>query len=91
MATNKRIYTKSPLPARRRLAINIMACAAENIIPTVELGKSPASTCADVMEEVKSISRRRSGSGASLNQGEVVPAHPALIQESIYEPFMARV
>jgi aldehyde dehydrogenase len=72
-----------------------MACAAENIIPcTVELGgKSPNIYFADVMEgEEEYIEKAVEGLVLGFfNQGEVCTCPSALIQASIYEPFMARV
>ena len=74
----------------------IMHAAADNIIPsTVELGgKSPNIFFADIMDaEPKFIEKAAEGLVlAFFNQGEVCTCPSrALIQESIYEPFMAEV
>ena len=73
-----------------------MKCAAENIIPsTVELGgKSPNIFFEDIMQaEPKFIEKAAEGLVlAFFNQGEVCTCPSrALVQESIYEPFMAEV
>jgi len=75
---------------------HIMKCAAENIIPsTVELGgKSPNIFFEDVMDqEEEFISKCVEGAVlAFFNQGEVCSCPSRLlIQESIYDEFMARV
>ena len=75
---------------------HIMKLAAENIIPsTVELGgKSPNIYFEDIMDaEPTFIEKAAEGFVlAFFNQGEVCTCPSrALIQESIYEPFMAEV
>jgi len=75
---------------------HIMHCAAENIIPsTVELGgKSPNIFFEDIMNaEPAFIEKAAEGLVlAFFNQGEVCTCPSrALVQESIYEPFMAEV
>ncbi|WP_110685628.1 acetaldehyde dehydrogenase ExaC [Salinicola aestuarinus] len=74
----------------------IMQCAAKNIIPsTVELGgKSPNIYFADIMQgESAFIDKCAEGLVMGfLNQGEVCTCPSrALVQESIYDDFMARV
>lgn len=95
LATSKRI-AKIAFTGSTPVGRHIMACAAENIIPcTVELGgKSPNIYFADVMEgEEEYIEKAVEGLVLGFfNQGEVCTCPSrALIQESIYEPFMARV
>ncbi|WNK19619.1 aldehyde dehydrogenase [Halomonas piscis] len=75
---------------------HILGCAAENIIPsTVELGgKSPNVYFADIMNaEPAFIDKAVEGLVmAFLNQGEVCTCPSrALVQESMYDDFMARV
>ncbi|WP_192034952.1 aldehyde dehydrogenase family protein [Halomonas sp. YLGW01] len=75
---------------------HILKCAAENIIPsTVELGgKSPNIYFADIMNaEPAFIDKAVEGLVlAFFNQGEVCTCPSrALIQESMYDDFMARV
>ncbi|MGO2415693.1 MAG: aldehyde dehydrogenase family protein, partial [Cobetia crustatorum] len=75
---------------------HILKCAAENIIPsTVELGgKSPNIYFADIMNaEPAFIDKAAEGLVlAFFNQGEVCTCPSrALIQESMYDAFMARV
>ncbi|MDR5865482.1 acetaldehyde dehydrogenase ExaC [Halomonas koreensis] len=75
---------------------HILKCAADNIIPsTVELGgKSPNIYFADIMDaEPEFIDKAAEGMVlAFFNQGEVCTCPSrALIQEDIYEPFMAKV
>lgn len=75
---------------------HILKCAAENIIPaTVELGgKSPNIFFADVLEQEDAfVSKCIEGATlAFFNQGEVCTCPSRLlIQESIYEVFIAKV
>jgi aldehyde dehydrogenase len=75
---------------------HIMKCAADNIIPsTVELGgKSPNIFFEDIMEQEEDfISKCVEGAVlAFFNQGEVCSCPSRLlIQESIYDEFMAKV
>lgn len=75
---------------------HILKCAAENIIPsTVELGgKSPNIFFADILDQEKAfISKCVEGATlAFFNQGEVCTCPSRLlIQESIYETFIAKV
>jgi aldehyde dehydrogenase len=95
LATSKRI-AKIAFTGSTPVGRHILACAAENIIPcTVELGgKSPNIYFADVMEgEEEYIEKAVEGLVLGFfNQGEVCTCPSrALIHESIYEPFMARV
>ena len=95
LATSKRI-AKIAFTGSTPVGRHIMACAAENIIPcTVELGgKSPNIYFADVMDgEASFIDKAVEGLVLGFfNQGEVCTCPSrALIHESIYEPFMARV
>lgn len=95
LATSKRI-AKIAFTGSTPVGRHIMACAAENIIPcTVELGgKSPNIYFADVMDgESDFIEKAVEGLVLGFfNQGEVCTCPSrALIHESIYEPFMARV
>ena len=95
LAPSKRI-AKIAFTGSTPVGRHIMACAAENIIPcTVELGgKSPNIYFADVMDGEESfIDKAVEGLVLGFfNQGEgcTCPSR-ALIHESIYEPFMARV
>ncbi|WP_017429694.1 acetaldehyde dehydrogenase ExaC [Vreelandella jeotgali] len=75
---------------------HILGCAAENIIPsTVELGgKSPNVYFADIMNaEPEFIDKAVEGLVLGfLNQGEVCTCPSrALVQESMYDDFMAKV
>lgn len=95
LARSKRI-AKIAFTGSTPVGRHIMACAAENIIPcTVELGgKSPNIYFADVMEaEPEFIDKAVEGLVLGFfNQGEVCTCPSrALIHESIYAPFMARV
>jgi len=95
LATSKRI-AKIAFTGSTPVGRHIMACAAENIIPcTVELGgKSPNIYFADVMDaEEEFIDKAVEGLVLGFfNQGEVCTCPSrALIQESIYAPFMERV
>ncbi|CRY58277.1 aldehyde dehydrogenase (NAD) family protein [Yersinia pseudotuberculosis] len=95
LASSKRI-AKIAFTGSTPVGRHIMACAAENIIPcTVELGgKSPNIYFADVMEaEPEFIEKAIEGLVLGFfNQGEVCTCPSrALIHESIYAPFMARV
>ncbi|MCE0488936.1 aldehyde dehydrogenase [Pantoea sp. Mb-10] len=95
LATSKRI-AKIAFTGSTPVGRHIMACAAENIIPcTVELGgKSPNIYFADVMDgEPEFIDKAVEGLVLGFfNQGEVCTCPSrALIHESIYAPFMARV
>ncbi|HBQ1004116.1 TPA: aldehyde dehydrogenase family protein, partial [Klebsiella pneumoniae] len=95
LATSKRI-AKLAFTGSTPVGRHILACAAENIIPcTVELGgKSPNIYFADVMDgEEEFIEKAVEGLVLGFfNQGEVCTCPSrALIHESIYEPFMARV
>ncbi|GGX85857.1 aldehyde dehydrogenase [Litchfieldella qijiaojingensis] len=95
LATSKRI-AKIAFTGSTPVGSHILKCAAENIIPsTVELGgKSPNIYFADIMNaEPEFIDKAAEGLVlAFFNQGEVCTCPSrALIQESIYEPFMARV
>ena len=95
LATSKRI-AKIAFTGSTPVGRHILACAAENIIPaTVELGgKSPNIYFADVMDgEEEFIEKAVEGLVLGFfNQGEVCTCPSrALIHESIYEPFMARV
>lgn len=95
LATSRRI-AKIAFTGSTPVGRHIMACAAQNIIPcTVELGgKSPNIYFADVMDgEASFIDKAVEGLVLGFfNQGEVCTCPSrALIHESIYEPFMARV
>ncbi|AGN78793.1 aldehyde dehydrogenase [Pseudomonas sp. GD03651] len=95
LATSKRI-AKIAFTGSTPVGSHIMKCAAENIIPsTVELGgKSPNIFFEDIMQaEPAFIEKAAEGLVlAFFNQGEVCTCPSrALIQESIYQPFMAEV
>ena len=95
LATSKRI-AKIAFTGSTPVGSHIMKCAAENIIPsTVELGgKSPNIFFEDIMQaEPAFIEKAAEGLVlAFFNQGEVCTCPSrALIQETIYEPFMAEV
>ena len=95
LATSKRI-AKIAFTGSTPIGSHILKCAAENIIPsTVELGgKSPNIYFADVMQqEEQYISKCVEGLVlAFFNQGEVCTCPSrALIHESIFDDFMARV
>ncbi|MGF6593599.1 acetaldehyde dehydrogenase ExaC [Pseudomonas sp. 2835] len=95
LATSKRI-AKIAFTGSTPVGSHIMKCAAQNIIPsTVELGgKSPNIFFEDIMQaEPAFIEKAAEGLVlAFFNQGEVCTCPSrALIQESIYEPFMAQV
>ncbi|EJT85179.1 aldehyde dehydrogenase [Pseudomonas putida S11] len=95
LATSKRI-AKIAFTGSTPVGSHIMKCAAENIIPsTVELGgKSPNIFFEDIMQaEPAFIEKAAEGLVlAFFNQGEVCTCPSrALIQESIYESFMAEV
>lgn len=95
LATSKRI-AKIAFTGSTPVGSHILKCAAETIIPsTVELGgKSPNIYFADIMDaEPSFIDKAAEGMVlAFFNQGEVCTCPSrALIQESIYEPFMQRV
>ncbi|KTS94968.1 acetaldehyde dehydrogenase ExaC [Pseudomonas parafulva] len=95
LATSKRI-AKIAFTGSTPVGSHIMKCAADNIIPsTVELGgKSPNVFFEDIMQaEPAFIEKAAEGLVlAFFNQGEVCTCPSrALIQESIYEPFMAEV
>lgn len=95
MATSKRI-AKIAFTGSTPVGAHILKCAAENIIPsTVELGgKSPNIFFEDIMSaEPEFIEKAAEGLVlAFFNQGEICTCPSrALIQESIYEPFMAVV
>jgi aldehyde dehydrogenase len=92
LATSTRI-AKIAFTGSTPVGSHIMRCAAENIIPsTVELGgKSPNIFFDDIMNaEPAFIEKAAEGLVlAFFNQGEVCTCPSrALIQESIYEPFM---
>lgn len=92
LATSKRI-AKIAFTGSTPVGSHIMKCAAENIIPsTVELGgKSPNIFFEDIMSaEPAFIEKAAEGLVlAFFNQGEICTCPSrALIQESIYEPFM---
>jgi aldehyde dehydrogenase len=92
LATNTRI-AKIAFTGSTPVGSHIMRCAAENIIPsTVELGgKSPNIFFEDIMQaEPAFIEKAAEGLVlAFFNQGEVCTCPSrALIQESIFEPFM---
>ncbi|PIJ52237.1 aldehyde dehydrogenase [Erwinia sp. OLTSP20] len=95
LATSKRI-AKIAFTGSTAVGRHIMACAAESIIPsTVELGgKSPNVYFADIMQaEPEFIDKAVEGLVLGFfNQGEVCTCPSrALIQESIYQPFMEKV
>jgi len=92
LATSTRI-AKIAFTGSTPVGSHIMRCAAENIIPsTVELGgKSPNIFFEDIMQaEPAFIEKAAEGLVlAFFNQGEVCTCPSrALIQESIFEPFM---
>ncbi|MDD2061211.1 aldehyde dehydrogenase [Pseudomonas sp. GD03860] len=95
LATSKRI-AKIAFTGSTPVGSHILKCAAENIIPsTVELGgKSPNIFFDDIMQaEPAFIEKAAEGLVlAFFNQGEVCTCPSrALVQESIYEPFMEQV
>ncbi|WP_416137825.1 aldehyde dehydrogenase family protein [Halomonas sp. HK25] len=95
LATSKRI-AKIAFTGSTPVGSHILQCAAENIIPsTVELGgKSPNIYFADIMNaEPEFIEKAAEGLVlAFFNQGEVCTCPSrALIQESMYDAFMAKV
>ncbi|WP_415265197.1 aldehyde dehydrogenase family protein, partial [Pseudomonas serbica] len=95
LATSKRI-AKIAFTGSTPVGSHIMKCAAENIIPsTVELGgKSPNIFFEDIMKaEPSFIEKAAEGLVlAFFNQGEVCTCPSrALVQESIYDEFMAVV
>ena len=95
LATSTRI-AKIAFTGSTPVGAHILKCAAENIIPsTVELGgKSPNVFFEDIMQaEPEFIEKAAEGLVMGfLNQGEVCTSPSrALIQESIFEPFMAEV
>lgn len=95
LATSKRI-AKIAFTGSTPVGSHIMKCAAENIIPsTVELGgKSPNIFFEDIMRaEPEFIEKAAEGLVlAFFNQGEICTCPSrALVQESIYEPFMNEV
>ncbi|EXF45287.1 aldehyde dehydrogenase [Pseudomonas sp. BAY1663] len=95
LATSTRI-AKIAFTGSTPVGAHIMRCAAENIIPsTVELGgKSPNIFFEDIMQaEPAFIEKAAEGLVlAFFNQGEVCTCPSrALIQESIFEPFMNEV
>ncbi|WJD63087.1 acetaldehyde dehydrogenase ExaC [Pseudomonas kurunegalensis] len=95
LATSKRI-AKIAFTGSTPVGSHIMKCAAENIIPsTVELGgKSPNIFFEDIMQaEPSFIEKAAEGLVlAFFNQGEVCTCPSrALVQESIFEPFMVEV
>ncbi|MGJ7457660.1 acetaldehyde dehydrogenase ExaC [Halomonas sp. MA07-2] len=95
LATSKRI-AKIAFTGSTPVGSHILKCAAENIIPsTVELGgKSPNIYFADIMNaEPEFIDKAVEGLVlAFFNQGEVCTCPSrALIQESMYDAFMAKV
>ncbi len=95
LATSKRI-AKIAFTGSTPVGSHILKCAAENIIPsTVELGgKSPNLFFEDIMQaEPEFIEKAAEGLVlAFFNQGEVCTCPSrALVQESIYEPFMLEV
>ena len=95
LATSKRI-AKIAFTGSTPVGSHILKCAAENIIPsTVELGgKSPNIFFEDIMRaEPEFIEKAAEGLVlAFFNQGEVCTCPSrALIQESIYDEFMAEV
>ena len=95
LATSKRI-AKIAVTGSTPVGSHILKCAAENIIPsTVELGgKSPNIFFADIMNaEPAFIEKAAEGLVLGFfNQGEVCTCPSrALVQESIYDAFMAEV
>ena len=95
LATSTRI-AKIAFTGSTPIGAHILKCAAENIIPsTVELGgKSPNIFFADVLnQEDTFVSKAVEGAVmAFFNQGEVCTCPSRLlIQESIYEEFIAKV
>ncbi|WXL24951.1 aldehyde dehydrogenase family protein [Ectopseudomonas mendocina] len=95
LATSKRI-AKIAFTGSTPVGSHIMKCAAENIIPsTVELGgKSPNIFFEDIMKaEPAFIEKAAEGLVlAFFNQGEICTCPSrALVQESIFEPFMNEV
>ena len=95
LATSKRI-AKIAFTGSTPVGSHILKCAAENIIPsTVELGgKSPNIFFADIMNaEPAFIEKAAEGLVLGFfNQGEVCTCPSrALVQESIYDAFMAEV
>ncbi|WP_372610612.1 aldehyde dehydrogenase family protein [Halomonas sp.] len=95
LATSKRI-AKIAFTGSTPVGGHVLKCAAENIIPsTVELGgKSPNIFFADIMNaEPEFIDKAAEGLVlAFFNQGEVCTCPSrALIQESMYDAFMAKV
>ncbi len=95
LATSKRI-AKIAFTGSTPVGSHILKCAAENIIPsTVELGgKSPNIFFEDIMQQEEDyINKCAEGLVlAFFNQGEVCTCPSrAVIQESIYEEFMAIV
>ena len=95
LATSKRI-DKIAFTGSTPVGSHILKCAAENIIPsTVELGgKSPNIFFEDIMQQDDDyISKCAEGAVlAFFNQGEVCTCPSrALIQESIYDEFIAIV
>ena len=95
LASSKRI-AKIAFTGSTPVGSHILKCAAENIIPsTVELGgKSPNIYFADIMNaEPTFIDKAVEGLVlAFFNQGEVCTCPSrALIQESMYDEFMAKV
>ncbi|GHC17682.1 acetaldehyde dehydrogenase ExaC [Aidingimonas halophila] len=95
LATSQRI-AKIAFTGSTPIGSHILKCAADNIIPsTVELGgKSPNIYFGDIMDAESSfVDKAVEGLVlAFFNQGEVCTCPSrALIQESMYEPFMARV
>ena len=95
LATSTRI-AKIAFTGSTPVGSHILKCAAANIIPsTVELGgKSPNIYFDDIMGAEQSFIEK-AAEGLVLgffNQGEVCTCPSrALVQESIYEPFMAEV
>jgi aldehyde dehydrogenase (NAD+)/aldehyde dehydrogenase len=95
LATSKRI-AKIAFTGSTPVGSHILSCAATNIIPsTVELGgKSPNIFFEDIMQaEPAFIEKAAEGVVLGfLNQGEVCTCPSrALVQESIYAPFMEAV
>ncbi|MDT8372157.1 MAG: aldehyde dehydrogenase family protein, partial [Gammaproteobacteria bacterium] len=95
LATSKRI-AKIAFTGSTPVGSHILKCAAENIIPsTVELGgKSPNIFFEDIMQQEQDyINKCAEGLVlAFFNQGEVCTCPSrAVIQESIYDAFMAIV
>ncbi|WOT04961.1 acetaldehyde dehydrogenase ExaC [Shewanella youngdeokensis] len=95
LATSRRI-AKLAFTGSTEVGHHILKCAAESLIPsTVELGgKSPNVYFADVMDhEDEYLDKAVEGMLlAFFNQGEVCTCPSrALVQESIYDKFMAKV